>query len=262
MSATVSRHSTSLLAGLCLIAIAAPAAQRDSLILRAGESVERFWDQYSAFTCVEEVVQRKTEPNGKVIVQRKTTYDYLILLQNSGGELLVEESRLLQGKAPKETDRALLATSGFSTLLLILHPIFRESFAFSIEPHFEMAPGNTVPVRFRHIKGRPSPSALQLRTRTYPIEWQGTAWIDPESGRIARIQAELPGPMEDVGMQKLSSDVRYAPLTADRGSIWLPQTAVIEAATRRQRWNNLHSFSRYRKFTVDTEVKIEEPPKP
>src|SRR5690242_890056 len=108
-----------------LAAPSSPAASLplDGLLERTGKRVEEFWDQFSAVACTETVLQTKLGASGKVLVQRTSTFDYLVILQLAGDELTVDESRLLQGQPRKASDRPLLSTAGFSTLVLIFHPI-------------------------------------------------------------------------------------------------------------------------------------------
>ena len=235
-------------------------ASFDALIDKTERRMEQFWDRFSAVTCTETVEQQKLGDDGKILIQRRTAYDYLVLLLLSGGDLTVQESRLLQGKAAKESDRALLSTSGFSTMVLVFHPHFRDSFTFSdggIDPQLPTQRR----VRFEHIHGKPSPSVLQLRSRDYPIEWQGIAWIDPATGNISRIQAGLRTSMSDIGLQKLASDVHYGPvaLAGQTNTAWMPSTASIEADTVHQHWRNLHAFAGYKQFSVSTDSKTEAP---
>src|SRR5579862_9646584 len=186
-------------------------ASLDNFMARTEHRMEQFWDQFSAVTCTETMDQEKLADDGKILIKKRSAYDYLVLLLLSGSDLTVQESRLLQGKPAKESDLALLSTSGFSTLVLIFHPHFRESFRFSDEGADRQNP-TLHRVHFEHVHGRPSPSVLQLRSRDYPIEWQGTAWIDAATGNVARIQASLKTSLADIGLQKLESDVRYGPV--------------------------------------------------
>jgi hypothetical protein len=116
-------------------------------------------------------------------------------------------------------------------------------------------------IAFRHIKGTRSPSVLLLRERKYPLEWRGTAWIDPASGAIARIEAGLEEPMEDVGLLRLDAKVTYSDVrfASGRDDYWLPAGAVVEAETKRQLWRNTHLFTGYRRFDVETNVKTGTP---
>jgi hypothetical protein len=252
---------------LTVAGIAQPRPER--VLELASKRVAIFWDQFSAITCTELVSQRKFDPGGKILLQRAMSFDYLILLQLGGEDLLVEESRILKGKQPKELDRALLATSGFSTFQLILHPIYQPSYEFELEPGVEDSPnGKLQRLTFKHIRGRRSPSVLQLKSRDYPVEWQGRIWLQADTGTVVRLEAKLKAPMDDIGLQALSSDVQYAPhkLGNTNEGIWLPRSAIVSASTLRQRWQNTHQFTGYRRFGVDTDVKMELPkaedPKP
>lgn len=251
---------------LCALAIATnlPAASLppvEALVARAGKQVQQFWDQMAAVHCTERVLQIKLDDNGKHLVERRSTFDYLVLMQLNGDEFRMDESRVEQGKAPKHSDRALLTTSGFSTLILIFHPLYQDSFRFTLAPGQE---GSNVKVHFAHIHGKRSPAVLQLRNREYPIEWEGDASIDPASGAITHIEAGLAEPLADVGLRKLSADVVYGPVQLKdvKELAWLPQTAVIEAQTVHQHWRNEHSFSEYKQFGVSVDTKTEGPAQP
>lgn len=238
-------------------------APSGSLLERTGKRVEQFWDDFSSVTCTEVVLQNKFGPTGKVVQKRKTTYDYLILMQWTGGDLNVEESRLAQekGKPRPSPDHApvtaLLSTTGFATLLLILHPHFQSSYAFTPLPDEESGGHRFYRIGFEQVQGMPSISVLQLRRRDYPLEWQGTAWIDPQSGAVAKISVALKRSLEDIGLKEMSSEVTYAPVrfAGSAEEEWLPSSAQIFAHTARQHWQNVHQFSGYKRFSVQTETR-------
>ncbi len=139
--------------GTAWAAKAPETAPFEGLLARTEHRMEQFWDQFSAVTCTETVEQQKLADNGKMLIKRRSAYDYLVLLLLSGGDLTVQESRILKGKPAKESDRALLSTSGFSTLVLIFHPHFRESFAFTDEGADPSTPA-LHRVHFAHIHGK------------------------------------------------------------------------------------------------------------
>jgi hypothetical protein len=103
-------------------------------------------------------------------------------------------------------------------------------------------------------------SVLKLRELEYPLQWRGTAWIDPASWAVVRIQAGLGDSMADMGLLRLDADVTYSDIRFNgSNAYWLPARAVIDAETKRQRWHNTHLFTNYKRFTVDTDVKISTP---
>ncbi len=212
--------------------------------------------------CTEKVNQQKLTPGGKVELQRDSTYDYLVILTNVGGELSLDESRLAVGEAAKadNKNRPLLVTNGFATLFLIFHTYYAQSFQFAVGD-IEMLNGHTYQkVSFQHIHGTRSPAALSLRGREYPLELSGTAWIDPQTATIAKIETTVGSSMEDVGLKTLRSEIAYAPVPFrdSQTTYWFPAQATVEVETKRQHWRNTHTFSDYKKFAVSTEEKVKD----
>ena len=235
------------------------ASNLDGLLERAGTQVSGLLEQFSDVKCTEQVRQQKLLENGKMERDAQSTYDYLVILTNAGGELSVNESRLAlhEVKADKK-NTSMLITNGFATLFLIFHPYYAGSFEFTAaEP--EMIGGHRFDkVTFQYIRGMRSPAVLALRGREYPLPLSGTAWIDPETGAIARMTAELGNRMQDVGLKTMHSDVKYAPV-AFRGiktTYWFPVEAQVEVETPRQHWRNTHVFTDYKRFSVSTEEQV------
>jgi hypothetical protein len=113
-------------------------------------------------------------------------------------------------------------------------------------------------IEFRHVPGMRSTSVARLRGHDYPLDLVGTAWVDPGSGVIRKISANLEAPMEDLNLRSLKTEVQYAPqqFPADVTAEWLPVEASIDVETTRQHWRNIHKFADYRRFSVKTETSV------
>ena len=254
---------TALALGAACLAENAPTAKGMTMGLldTTSHEVSEFLDQVSDVKCTESVLQEKLNPGGHKEYAEHATYDYLILLQGTGDELLLSESRLLQSDNSKpKKNLPLLITNGFSTLFLIFHPYYRDSFRF-VEDGSEVVDGNTLArIRFTHLAGTRTPAALSVRGREYPLELTGTAWIVPENGRIAKINASLANDMHDVGLRKLDVEVVYAAIALPG---WdqkyrFPVSARVDVETLKQHWRNVHEFSGYKRFTVASEAVVAE----
>jgi len=234
-------------------------ASLNGILARARESVESFWSQFRSVTCIEKVSQEKLGDKGKTEYAQKSTFDYLILLNVEGNNLSVEESRVQLGKTAKAKKIPLLLTSGIPTLLLVFHPFYQESFQYQFEGEELLEGHRLIRVGFTHIPGRRSTTALRLRDRNFPLEIQGKAWLYPETGTIYRISAGLIAPMSEHNLKSLTLEVLYGPqkFPPPGESYWLPLTATININTERQHWRNVHQYSNYKRFTVNTEDKIE-----
>ncbi|HZQ71242.1 MAG TPA: hypothetical protein VFA68_22145 [Terriglobales bacterium] len=246
---------------LALLAVPRAKAQTglNDLLERTGKAVSVFVDRLSEVKCTEEVRQEKLGKEGKVELTENSTYDYLIILTNSGGDLSLDESRLAVKEArPDKKNRSMLVSNGFSTLFLIFHPYYSNSFQFAVEGDEVVEGRSLTRLSFQHIRGMRSPAALSIRGREYPLELSGTAYVDPQTGAVVRMTADVGETMTDVGLKTLRSEIVFAPVPFkdSKEVYWFPLQATVEVETPRQHWRNLHRFSQYKKFSVSTEEQV------
>jgi len=236
----------------------------NELLDRTAEQMTKFVDQFSDVKCTEHVSQERFgKDNNKVERRAEATYDYLVILSNAGGELSLDESRLevqAPGKVKKSKDQSMpmLVSNGFATLFLIFHPYYANSFSFTSVGE-EMLDGRRLAkIHFAHIRNTRSVAALAVKGREYPLDLSGTAWIDPQSGLVAKIDAGVTSEVEDIGMKALRSEVRFAPVRFGNkpSDYWFPVEASVEVETARQHWRNVHNFSDYKQFSVSTEQQV------
>ena len=237
-----------------------PEAQRlNGILERTAGQTSAFLDQFSDVKCTEQVRQEKLGMDNKVELKEDSSYDYLVIMTNTGGELSLSESRIPIREPKKDRkNTSMLLSNGFATLFLVFHPLYSDAFKFTLGEK-EVVAGHTLQkIAFQHITGMKSPAALALRGREYPLELTGTAWIDAETGSIAKIEAGIADSLQDVGLKTLNSEIDFTPLTfADsKQPYWFPTEARVEVETARQHWRNLHQFTGYKKFSVSTEEKV------
>jgi hypothetical protein len=234
--------------------------QLPGVLERVGRQVDKFWNYFSSVTCAEAVTQSKIGEKGKVLFEQKESFDYLIILQASGTDLAVDESRVEKTHKVSKGNASLLETNGFSIFTLIFHPLYQSRYQFRRLPD-EIGPGrHFLRIEFEQVVQDHPLSVLLLREREYPLQWRGTAWIDPATFSVVRVQAGLGSTMAETGLLRLDADVTYSDVRFNETThFWLPSQAVIEAETKQQHWRNVHLFSNYRRFEVETEVKTANP---
>jgi len=239
---------------------ATPEAQRlNDLLTRTAEQTSVFLDQFSDVKCTEQVRQEKLGKDNKVELKEDSTYDYLVILTNAGGELNLSESRIPVHEAKRDRkNTSMLLSNGFATLFLVFHPYYAEAFKFTLAGEEVVGGRMLEKISFEHIPGMKSPAALALRGREYPLELTGTAWIDPKTGSIAKIEAGIADSLQDVGLKALNSEIDFAPVpfSDSKQVYWFPTQARVEVETPRQHWRNLHQFTAYKKFSVSTEEQV------
>src|ERR1700687_847412 len=151
---------------------ASPDAQSlNDLLTRTASQTSVFLDQFSDVKCTEQVRQEKLGKDDKVELKEDSAYDYLVILTNAAGELILSESRIPVRAAKRDRrNTPMLLSNGFATLFLIFHPYYSAAFRFSLAGE-EAVGGRTLEkVHFQHISGMKSPAALALRGREYPLE--------------------------------------------------------------------------------------------
>lgn len=249
--------SIGILLTLPALLLAAPHASPvnlDDLLSRTSTHVTRLVDQFSNVQCIEQVEQQKLRADGKVERKEESTFNYVILLSDDGGDLTLQESRIAvhEAKADKKNTPMLLS-NGFATLFLVFHPAYIGSFHFT-DAGAETLNGRLLEkIGFEHVVGMRSPAALALRGREYPLALSGTAWIDPATGDIAKIEAGIGETLTDVGLKSLRSEIEFIPQKFGTQDYWLPSLASVDVETPRQHWHNTHRFSDYKAFSVSSE---------
>ncbi len=236
----------------------AQATDLDGVLERTSRQVSSFLDQVSDVKCTERVTLEKLNKGGHAEYTERGTYDYLVLLSGGNDELQLNESRIPTAQERKTKNIPMLISNGFSTLFLIFHPYYRSSFRFAADGEESIDGRRLLRVHFAHIPGARTPAALAVRGREYALDLAGTAWIDPGSGMIARIDAAVDKDMSDIGLRALSTHVDYAPITLPGWSqtYRFPVLATVDVETLRQHWRNEHRFSEYKRFMVDTQETV------
>ncbi len=236
----------------------AQATDLESLLDKTSRQVSAFLDQVSDVKCTEQVTLEKLNKGGRAEYTERDTYDYLVLLSGGNDELQLNESRIASVQDRKKKNIPMLVSNGFSTLFLIFHPYYRSSFRFTAEPDDTQDGQRMARVHFAHIPGSRTPAALAVRGREYPLDLAGTAWIDPSTGMIARIDASIDKDMSDVGLRALTTHVDYAPIRLPgwTQSYRFPVLATVDVETLRQHWHNEHRFTDYKRFMVDTQEAV------
>lgn len=206
--------------------------------------------------CTETVTQERLGSNGHADVTERAKYDYLIMMAGDKDNFSLNETRVpLPGNKSKQSPVSMLVSNGIATALLVFHPYYRDSFTFEVGGEETVEGRNALAIHFEHITGRRTPAALALRGREYPLELQGTAWVDRQSGEVMRIEASLLGDMSDIGLRALRVQVDYksAILKGVASPINLPALAVVDVSTPRQHWRNIEAFDAYKSFSTDAE---------
>ena len=258
-----SPYSVPVLVLLAAAAAFGSAQDLTGVSFQAQKQVVKYISELSNLHCKETVTQEKLGVKGHVQTTERSSYDYLVMMEGNGDDFQLNESRL-ETKAGAHKSLPMLVTNGFSTLLLVFHPYYSGAFEFEPGPEETINGATAVTVHFKHIRGRRTLAALALRNREFPLELQGTAWLDKKTGQVLKMESTLLDDMTDIGLRSLNVHVEYSQvhLGGTAGIMTLPVLATVEVTTPKQHWRNSHAFSDYKVFGAEAEqdpnVKVKE----
>jgi hypothetical protein len=229
---------------------------------RAREHAQIFFDQFSNVACTESLTQIVIGKNGKPAYRENSSYDYTFLAVSAGGTMKVSESRNTRSPAYRDPGRTLLITNGFASILLVVHPMYEDSYTFEPAGEESIAGATLEKIRFASVPAGKSPAALRLRGKNYPLPLSGALWIEPQSGVIVKLEANVDSGLSDMGLAGMQAEVTYAAHTfhSPEETMWIPESAVIDVETPNQHWRNVHHFTAYKRFNVDIHQEIGQNP--
>ena len=236
---------------------AAASPQLDALAL-ARKHVEDYFEKFSDLTCKESVTQIVLNNSGHALYRENSAYDYQFEVTSANGSVKFNETRESRNPAFRDPARTLLVTTGFASLLMVAHPMYEASYTFEAAGNESFGGVSYAKIHFVPVPGASSPASLRLRGKNYPLPLSGTLWLEPQSGAIVKLEANVDSGLSDLGLSGMRSEVHYAQHTFHdpAQTIWIADSAVIDVDTPRQHWRNLHKFSDYKRFNVNVHEEL------
>jgi hypothetical protein len=188
-------------------------------------------------------------------------FDYLILVRRStDGTQTLEESRA-DLKAPNDKrlkrEQKILHGIGFEYLWLLFLPANAPESSYRLLGHQKMYGHETYVVGFAQSPARvKQPGEIDLSGETYPLLYQGIAWIDKATFRIVRLRTDLLAPLPAIQLERFSSDLRFEPIDiADlKVALWLPRQVELIWMQGGQMSGELHVYTKYSMFHATVRV--------
>ena len=83
---------------------------------------------------------------------------------------------------------------------------------------------------------------------------QGLAWIDPTTFQIVRLRTDLLAPQPKVKLLKQTTEIQYKEVSFKEAAaaLWLPQDVSVTVELRGRVYHNLHHYSDFKLFNVET----------
>jgi hypothetical protein len=222
---------------------------------KTGKTVASFFKGFPNTACEERISSEYEISGGLVEPGNSQTFRYLALNRPSTTSTPLDEFRT-DSKGNQAAPSGFLVTKGFVSTEAIFHPENRSEAVFRLLGRQKVKGRETYIVGFAQIPGKARlVGKAEFGGMNFVLTLlQGVAWIDSENYQIIRIYTDLLAPRPDVGLKQESTDLTYerVQFKTERAPLWLPHQVVVTERVRDQTYRNVHTYSDFRVFRVET----------
>jgi tetratricopeptide (TPR) repeat protein len=244
------------------------ASSQDSLpeiLRRTGESVDLFFRTLPNTISEENVSAQRLGKEGKVAYSLDQRFQYLVIVQTAKPSVNVQEYRGDSRGRPidvENPDGQFMLTIGFTSLSLIFHPAFQPFTKFRYLGTQSLLGRKTAVIAFAQTTENISIlERFTVGASSVLILQQGVAWIDAENFQILHMRTDLLKPQTELRLRRQTTEVTYdkVQLKQEAQPLWLPREVAVTVVMRDRSWHNLHRYSDFKLFRVETKDKIAAP---
>jgi len=242
-----------------------PAKNQDelpSILEKVGTVTKDLMDRIPNLVSHEEVTEQRLRASGKVEANRRVEFEYMILVHRQDSTISLDEYRTgttgIQVEA-HELEQGFMLTSGFASAWEHFLPPVQAAARFRYLGQqtckglrcyvvaFAQKPGSaTIIGRFSFSYG----------VKSVCILYQGIAWIDEATFRIVRLRTDLLASHPDIALERLTTDLDLGEIRLPQivSPLWLPQQVAVTTDSDQEHFRNLHRYSAYRLFKVESKI--------
>ena len=149
-----------------------------------------------------------------------------------------------------------MATSGFVTSLIVLHPELQAQTSYRFLGSQPLAGQLTYVIGFAQKPEMSTPLGAFIVSQTSGVTslyLQGIAWISADH-RVLRLRTDLLHPIPTISLNRETSEIDYRPyhFLSSPTTFFLPNRVTVSVEWGRKRLRNEHTFSKFQLFNVGT----------
>jgi hypothetical protein len=232
------------------------------LLERVGQNVEGFFLNLPNSLSKERIRHESLKADGKVSDHVEQDVEYMLFLQKGeAGNKWKEERTNSRGKPAtlKHLPGESFVSSGFALECILFLPSYQKTLRLrylgrqSSEPYAHL-------IAFAQDPGKGGIAGVFQAPGVSVTIWrQGLVWVDPQTFQIIRMKSDLLEPKPEAGLMRETTDIWYREFQfgPNRPSLWLPREVVVSFKYGSHAYRNIHRYSDYRLFTVESYEKHE-----
>jgi hypothetical protein len=233
-----------------------------AILQDVGKHVAVFFDDFPNTTCTEEVQSGLCRAVGRECgVNFEGKFRYLLLQRSAEGARVMTEYRTDAKGSPIDYRRLKdvpILTYGFATAALQhFRPQIRMASRFRYLGRQLVNRQETDVVGFAEIPEEyPRPTEFGQGNGAVPLFVEGLAWIDSTTHQILRIQTDLLAPRPDVGLERLTTRIKFRAIHLRETSkaFRLPTKVIVDVWLNHHHFRNIHQYSHFKMFRVESRI--------
>lgn len=237
-------------------------AELDSLLKNVGKRVEEFFGRLPNTLSKERIRQERLKENGSVESHVDQDVEYLLLLNVGATGLRWKEDRTDNKGKPIKLKRLRgysFLTSGFALQCVVFYPSYQRTVRYRYLGR-QSSPPYAHLIAFAQIPEQGGiPGVFQMPGTSVRTWHQGLAWVDPKTYLITRMRTDLLAPSPEAGLTRQTTEISYTEyqFSARNLSLLLPRQVLVTIEFENRVYRNIHRYSDYKLFTVESYEKHE-----
>ena len=217
---------------------------------------------FEKFTATEHIDHQEIDRLGRPGPVKSRDFSYIVFVNRYAGDsFFLDEDRYSNGR--DSSFPTSLATEGLNNLgVAILQPVTRKDFVYQCEGLAGIRGKATWQIRFQEKKdSRNGVRDWRRDGKLYHVPLKGRIWVSSASYDVLRIETDLLGPVQVLGLTRDHLLVDYGPVnfSTTNTTLWLPWSAEMHMELHGHRYHHKHYLTDYMLFEVDTNHKIGKP---
>lgn len=174
----------------------------------------------------------------------------------SGGAAALADLERRSLEASSRNKGALPLSQGFANSWIHFYPANRPQASFRYLGVQNLDGRQTSVIAFAQTPAAvPSPAELHFEGQSFPIYYQGIAWVEESNSRILKLRTDLLSPLNAVHLQRLTAEVYFGESRiAQNDVLWLPQRVKVTVAVNGDVFEEQHFYSGYRAYGAETKI--------
>lgn len=232
------------------------------ILAKVGQNVAAFFGMFPNTSSEELVHMARLHMDGSVDESITQQFRYLALGQSGHAQSELLEYRTNSKGEPVRwyaLRGAYVITQGFISSLIHFAVLYQSDSVFrdlgSVMWQGRLA--EVVAFAQRPDRARQLLGALSENTSTR-VCVQGLAWIDPTTDEILMMRTDLLQPQREIGLERETTQVELSEVKFKDPplALWLPSRVIVTIVWNSQMFQNIHTYSNYRIFKVQTQEKV------